>query len=122
MKNLNFSHLLLLVISFYTLTTTDSHNFSLIPLQTLYVFTQHTHFLLKHTLFLFHTSYTILSEFVFLFDCFKQYLTNYMTILTPVSKSLITPFLNIITPRILKNGFLFSYMTVLNVRKTNTLT
>ena len=68
------------------------------------------------------TFYTILSEFVFLFECFKQYLTKYMTILTPVSKSLITLFLNIITSRILKNGFLFSYMTVLNVRKINTLT
>ena len=52
-----------------------------------------------------------------LFECFKLYLTNYMTILMQVLKLATTPSLNIITFLILKNGSLFSYMTVLNAKK-----
>ena len=60
------------------------------------------------------------SEFASLFECFKLYSTNYMTILIQVLKLPITPSLNITTFPILKNGSLFSYMTVLNVKRINT--
>ena len=53
------------------------------------------------------------------FECFKRFSTNYMTILTQVSKQPIILFLNIITFVILTNGSLFSYMTVLNVKRIN---
>ena len=64
--------------------------------------------------------YALLLKYVFLSDCLKLFLTNFMNILILVLKLLIIHSPNITTFHLSKNGFPFSYMTVLNVNVINT--
>ena len=66
--------------------------------------------------------YALLFEYVFHSDCSKLFLTNFMNTLIQVSKLHIIHSHNITTFHLLKNGFPFSYMTVLNVNAINTST
>ena len=76
--------------------------------------------LLLQTNLLLQILYTLLIEYVFLFECSKLSLTNFMNILILVSRLHIIHSLNIITFHFLKNGFPFLYMTVLNVNVIKT--
>ena len=76
--------------------------------------------LLVQTNLLFQILYMLLLEYVFLFDCSKLYLTNFMNIPMLVSKLHIIHSPSIATFHFLKNGFPFSYMIVLNVNVINT--
>ena len=64
--------------------------------------------------------YAILLEYVFLFECSKLYLTNFMNIPVLVSRLHIIHSLNIATFHFLKNDIPFSYKTVLKVNVINT--
>ena len=63
--------------------------------------------------------YALLFEYVFLSDCSKLFLTNFMNTLIQVSKLHIIHSHNITIFHLLKNGFPLSYMTVLNVNAIN---
>ena len=64
----------------------------------------------------------LLFEYLFLSDCSKLFLTNFMNTSIQVSKLHIIQSHNINTFHLLKNGFPFSFMTVLNVNAINTST
>ena len=76
--------------------------------------------LLLSTNLLLQILYTLLSEYVFRFECSKRSLTNFMNTPTLVSRLHIIHSLNNITFHFLKNGFPFLAMTVLNVNVINT--
>ena len=68
------------------------------------------------------TLYALLFEYVFHFDSSKLFLTNFMDIPIQASKLHIIHSHSITTFPLLKNGFPFLYMTVLNVNAINTST
>ena len=78
--------------------------------------------LLDKTNLLLQILYALLFEYVFHSDCSKLFLTNFLNTLIQVSKIHRIHSHNIITFHLLKNGFPFSYMIVLNVNAINTST
>ena len=98
--------------------TKDFHNFLQMIPQILLAYILET--LLLSTNLLLQILYALLFEYVFLFECSKLYLSNFLNIPTLASKLHIIHSLNITTFHFLENGFPFSYMTVLNANVINT--
>ena len=105
-------------IPFHMHITKEFHNFlEMIPQILLAIILQT---LLLQTNLLLQILYLLPFEYVFLFECSKLCLTNFMNSPILVSKLHIIHCLNITRFHFLKNGSPFSYMTVLNVNVINT--
>ena len=100
--------------------TIDSHNFLLLILQRSIAYTQKLPVPLQHTTIRFQMQYAILLESVFLSECLKLSLPNFMNTPTPVSKSTIILSPNTILFLIFENVYPFSYTVVLNVNAIKT--